>query len=306
MNWRVKAVLQMCLANCPGGGRVNDYLQRVAGGLRNPDAHIAGKLKDWIITVGYLREVEFSWQGATLVEIGTGWFPTFPFCFSLIGAGCVKTFDIERHIDSDLTFKIIAALGKHLEAIAGAAGVPLEDVRERYRRINEAKNLEALLGAAGVEYFAPADARDTHIPAGTVDLVYSNSVMEHVPKDAIRGLMQESVRILRPGGMALHNVCCGDHYAFFDPSISFVNFLKYEEKGWRIWNNSLLYQNRLRSPDFLNLASEAGLKVLLKRNFVRPGTYEALASMKVAEPFQHLSTEDLAQTTIDFVAQKMA
>jgi hypothetical protein len=128
--------------------------------------------------------------------------------------------------------------------------------------------------------------------------------MEHVPKDSIRDLMCESRRILRPGGLALHNVACNDHYAHIDPGISFVNYLQYSESQWRKWNNSLQYQNRLRAPEFLDLATEAGLEIIHKRTFVGPGTREALANFEVASQFQCFSTEDLATTTIDFIARK--
>jgi predicted SAM-dependent methyltransferase len=46
------------------------------------------------------------------------------------------------------------------------------------------------------------------LPANGVNLAYSNSVFEHVPKEAIREILRESQRTLRPGGLALHNVGC--------------------------------------------------------------------------------------------------
>ena len=85
--------------------------------------------------------------------------------------------------------------------------------------------MRELLSLAGIDYHAPADARATRETSASVDLVYSNSVLEHVPRDIIRGLMVESQRILRPTGLALHNIGCNDRYAFRDRSISFVNFL---------------------------------------------------------------------------------
>jgi len=116
--------------------------------------------------------------------------------------------------------------------------------------------------------------------------------------------MNAGRRVLRPGGLALHNVACNDHYAHFDPRISFVNYLQYTESQWRKWNNSLQYQNRLRAPEFLDLATKAGLEVIYKRISVRPGTRDALASLEIAPEFRRFSTEDLAITTVDFIARK--
>jgi SAM-dependent methyltransferase len=288
----------------PGGRSLNDRLQRRFGELRQPERNILGKLEDWRLSLSYLRDGEFGVPGSTLFEIGTGWYPTLPICFSLAGARRIITFDIVRHIDVDLTFRMMAALECHLESIAEACGVSVDEVHDRYLELLQAKNIDALLKLARVEYFAPADARTTKLAPDSIDLVYSNSVMEHVPKDSIRDLMSESRRILRPGGLALHNAACNDHYAHIDPRISFVNYLQYSESQWRKWNNSFQYQNRLRAPEFLDLATEADFEIILKRTCVRPGTREALANLEVASQFRRFSMEDLSMTTIDFIARK--
>jgi len=209
-----------------------------------------------------------------------------------------------RHLDASLTFRMIAALEAHLDSIAEACGIHAGEVRERYQKLLQAKDVYALLKLGDVEYHAPADARITQLSSNSVDLVFSNSVMEHVPKDVIEDLMHESVRILRPGRLALHNVGCNDHYAFMDRGISFVNYLQFSESRWRWWNNSLQYQNRLRAPQFLEMAAKAGLNVIYKQIAVRPGTSDALAKLKLAPEFQRFSPEDLAATSVDFIAKK--
>lgn len=305
MHWRLKGLVQKCLSSLPNGRSLNDRLQRRFGELRQPERSVIGKLEDWKLSLGYLQDCEFNIRGSTLLEIGTGWYPTLPICFSLAGAKRVITYDIVRHIDADLTFRMIGALESHLDAIAQACGAPADEVHDRYLGLLQAKDMNALLKCARVEICAPADARATNLAPDSIDLVYSNSVMEHVPEDIIRELMGESRRILRPGGLALHNVACNDHYAHFDAGISFVNYLRYNESQWRKWNNSLQYQNRLRAPEFLNLAMEAGLEVIYKRIFVRPGTREALTMLPIAPEFHRFSREDLAITTVDFIARKL-
>ena len=163
-----------------------------------------------------------------------------------------------------------------------------------------------MLKAGGVEYFAPADARSTSLEPDSVDLVYSNSVLEHVPVDVILGLMKEAYRVLKPGGLTLHNIGCNDHYAFFDKSISFVNYLQFDERQWRLWNNSLQYQNRLRASEFAELAESVGFEVIQRRTHSSAGSLEALAAMSVAPQFRRFSVEELAITTMDMIARKPA
>jgi SAM-dependent methyltransferase len=304
MRWQLKGLVQQSLCAVPGGRRLNDRLQRRVGELRHFERSVATKVEDWRLSLRYLRDVEFDVGGKTLVEIGTGWHPALPICFSLAGARRVVTFDIVRHLDVDLTFRMIAALEAHIDTIALACESGSEKISLRYQELQQATDIPSLLKQARVKYCAPADARATGLPPDSVDLIYSNSVMEHVPKDVIRDLMRESYRILRPGGLALHNIACNDHYAHVDRTISFVNYLRFTESQWSRWNNALQYQNRLRAPEFLELAARSGLEVIHKKMAVRPGTCEALADLKVAPQFKHFSSEELAVTTVDFIAKK--
>jgi SAM-dependent methyltransferase len=305
VHWKIKGYTQKILGSIPGGEHLNDRLQLV-GGLRNFEGNIAAKVSDWTQTCRYLSDVHFPIPGATIVEVGTGWYPVLPICFSLAGARCIKTFDIHRHINAKLTARALACIEPHLDEIAAFCASGPAEVRKMHRRLAEASGMDDLLRLANIEYSAPGDARRTGLPANSVDLVYSNSVFEHVPRQAILEILQESQRILKPGGLTLHNIGCNDHYAFFDRSISFVNFLRFTEPEWRLWNNPLQYQNRLRPPQFLDMAAEAGLKVIYKRTHVRPGSREALAKFAVAPEFRQFSPEDLATTTLDFISQKVA
>jgi SAM-dependent methyltransferase len=305
VHWKLKGFIQKVLGGIPCGEYLNDRLQ-MAGGLRHFEQNIAAKVSDWKQTCEYLADVRFPTQGATIVEIGTGWYPVLPICFSLAGARSIKTYDIHRHINAKLTARALQCLEPHLDAIAGWCGASLTEVCDKHRLLLQASGIDDILRLAGIEYIAPGDARQTGLQSNSVDLVYSNSVFEHVPKPAILEILRESQRILKPGGLALHNIGCNDHYAFIDPSISFVNFLRFNEEEWRRWNNSLQYQNRLRAPEFLDLAIEAGLKVIYKRTHIRPGSREALSQFTVAPEFRQFSPEDLATTTLDFIAQKVA
>jgi SAM-dependent methyltransferase len=205
-----------------------------------------------------------------------------------------------------VTYQLLESLGKHVPKIADLAGESAATVHARLLEYRESKNLGELLSKSQIEYFAPADERATGLEPNSVDLVYSNSVLEHVHREVIRGLMEESFRVLKPGGLAMHNVGCNDHYAFFDKSISFVNFLQFEEREWRLWNNPIQYQNRLRAPEFVELAIQAGFEVIDKRTHIRPGTLEALASLHIAPQFAGFSREDVAATTVDFIGRKSA
>ena len=306
MHWRVKGLVQKGLSLTPGGVKLNTRLQHVLGGMRDFGGNVAIKIDDWVLSMGYLSDVDFSVRGARLMEIGTGWHPALPLCFALAGAGSIATFDVVRMLDETMTFMLLDSLEKHVSKIAELAGESPATIHARILEWRASKNLGELLSKSRIEYFAPADGCATGLESGSVDLVYSNSVLEHVPREVIRGLMEESFRVLKPGGLAMHNVACNDHYATFDKSISYVNFLQYEEREWRLWNNPLQYQNRLRAPEFVELAAQAGFEMISNRTHVCPGTLEALASLRLAPQFEHFSRDEIAATTVDFIGRKPA
>jgi SAM-dependent methyltransferase len=304
MNWRIKGMIQKALGGVPGGSRVNDFLQRTVGHLRDLDGTIDSKvIDDWAVMAAQMRELGISIRGADLVEIGTGWCPALPFCFALAGTRACHTFDLNRHLSPRLTTRTIERIRVHLPRIAQVAGEPENEVEERYRTLAAAVSTEDALQRAGLRYHAPADASRTRLPDKSVDAVFSNSVLEHVPREAILAILQEARRVLKPDGVAIHSVNCADHYAYFDRSITPINYLQYSDREWQFWNNSLLYQNRLRPQDFLDVAREAGLTVALCRFQPKSSLLASLASLRVAPQFQGYPPEQLCTTSIDFAGR---
>jgi|SRR5271165_46033 len=298
MDWRAKAVVQNVLSSLPSGERLNNFLQIRAGGLRNFDKQVQTKIKDWLGTMQLLADCGVRVRDAVTMEIGTGWFPTLPLCFWLAGAQSCFTYDLCRHLRPELTRRLVVALHGHLDAIAASADVPLATVRERYDKLQN-----DILTTSGITYIAPGDASRTGLPDQSVDIVFSNSVLEHVSPEALPAIMSETRRILRPSGVAVHCVACNDHYAHFDRNISYVNYLRFSAQEWRWWNNSLQFQNRLRAPDFLRVAEDAGFRLMTVQQCVRAGVEQALETLPIAPEFSKYSRPELAATTVNFVCQ---
>src|SRR6266403_209192 len=305
MNWRVKGIVQGLLSAVPGGTALNDTLQTTFGGLRDFEANVDDKIvNDWAVLVSHIRHLGVGVAGRDYVEVGTGWFPTLPFCYSLAGAASCKTFDIIPHLSENLTFRMLYRLREHLQLISDLAGRSFAEVASDYEKLKQCRTIAELLRTARVQYIAPGDATRTALPDGGVDCLYSNSVLEHVPSAAISQIMMESHRILKSGGLSVHSANCGDHYAYFDSGISSINYLRYSERKWRLWNNSLLYQNRLRPEDFAEILEQSGLKLILYKFTPKPHLLLQLKTMAIAPEFGRYSHEQLASTSVDLVGQK--
>lgn len=307
MDWRVKGIIQKVLGALPGGHTLHFHLQRRFGGLRDFDGELASKVDDWDIMVGHLRAAGIALPGLRCFEIGTGWYPTFPFACYLAGAARVTTYDLNPHLRMDLTLRCAEVLGIFLDRIATGAGVPLAEVEQRHRRLLDALRANADLETASdgvIRYHAPADATRSGLPDADVDVVFSNSVLEHVPPDVIDAMYAESMRVLSPRGVMFHSVNCGDHYAYVDRNVHQLNYLRYSDDQWRRWNNAFLYQNRLRAHWFVDGARRHGFDIDLDTRTTRPERLQQLAAMPVHPQFAHVPAEQLCITSVDFIARK--
>jgi SAM-dependent methyltransferase len=206
-----------------------------------------------------------------------------------------------------MTRQLADRLAAHVSLLARESGRPLAEVKAQQQALVAALERGATLGHATrsvVDYRAPADAAMTSFSADTIDVVFSNSVLEHVPGRMIEACFAEAMRILRPGGVMIHSVNCGDHYAYTDRAIHQLHYLQFSDEEWERWNNAFLYQNRLRAKDFVDMARDSGFVIEL--DTARP-TAERLAQldeMRVAPMFSRYTREQLAITSVDFIARK--
>ena len=308
MDWRLKAGIQKVLELVPGGGRIHQLMQVKAGALSKFGDECDGRVDDWALMMGHLRKTNVPVSGAIMAEIGTGWYPALPFCFYLAGAGRIHTYDLYRHVTPRMVNALAARLPIYASRIAEASGEREEAVRARQAGLQAAlgRGASILEATAGVvRYEAPADATRTGLDDGSVDVLFSNAVLQHIPGPIVEDCLREAFRILKPGGVTVHAVNCGDQYAYADRRVHQLNYLRYSETAWRKWNNRFTYQNRLRAIDFTDMAKRAGFALELDTSTVHPERLRQLDEMTIDPMFTARYTrEQLALTTIDFVGRK--
>jgi SAM-dependent methyltransferase len=238
---------------------------------------------------------------ATFYEFGAGWDLAIPLAYGLLGVGKQVLVDIRPSARVELVNDSLASFERlhgELEEIAGRElrppGAPvsrLEELEERF----------------GIRYLAPCDARGTGLPATSIDFVSSTDTCEHIPGAELSEIFRECHRLLRPGGAFSCRIDLQDHYAYFDRSLSKYNFLRYSDRAWSLVNSPLHHQNRLRSPEYLQLVRDAGLQLVVEQP---SGPSEAglkeLESLPLAPRFRRFPPEELGVTVLSFVAVRPA
>jgi hypothetical protein len=147
---------------------------------------------------------------------------------------------------------------------------------------------EDLMSRYRIDYRAPADARRTGIPAGSVDFFCSTSTLEHISAPDIARILSECRRVASPGALYSFIIDYHDHYATTDSRITRVNFYRYSAAFWRIYNPPSHYQNRLRHSDYERLFLDQGLNFLENRPIV-----PSITVARLHKEFGHYSQTDL-------------
>jgi SAM-dependent methyltransferase len=294
MNWKLKAHALALLSRAPGGKRAYHYLQSQLGTNK---LDVDESIRRATEVVDMIRQAGERECRSVCLEIGTGWRPFLPFILSLADAEKVITIDINRWLNNSYAQETYRALAGQLDLISNRLGLAVTGVRERYEVAAHAKDLASLLEAMRTEYRYPADARHTGLPPASVDFVCSSNVLEHVPPEVLRDIHVESMRVLRPGGLAVHRINPADHFSHADRSVTAVHFLRYSSDQWYwLGGSGLAYHNRLRSVQHQRLLEGAGFSVLSSRVRIDPRSLKEITTGRqpIHSDFVHFAPEELA------------
>jgi len=241
-------------------------------------------------------------EDARFYEFGVGWDLTIPLTFYSLGVNHQTVVDLRWLVKAALVRESARRLGvgsQQFELSRNPDGLASASTR--------AQLVDMLRTRYGINYRAPFDAQRSGIESGTIDYISATSVLQHIPVEALRGILRECYRILRPGGLIRVLNDYKDNYSYVDQSISVYNFLKFSDEEWKRFNPTLHYQNRLRHVDHMRLFVDAGLELVESAaTHSRSVSDELLGQITLAKKFHHYSLDDLAPVRGVILARKPA
>jgi len=159
--------------------------------------------------------------------------------------------------------------------------------------------LDRLLEEYGFTYIVPFDGK-ARMPE--VDIVFSHTVLEHIPPQLISDLFQNLKTGLRPDGVMSHGIDHSDHRANQDPRLSRIDFLHYSDRLWSLLClNPQDYTNRLRHSDYISIMENCGYKILFEEKYVCPKAVEDASKIPLWGRFRFLEPTDLGTLWSHFV-----
>lgn len=265
--WILKAILQGIISNLPGSRRINYLFQtKITRNLTVSNEKLFARIK-WAQRhfSHYQRFSGFPKENPIVLEIGTGWFPTVPIVLSLCGCERIYTVDIhDLIIDGYFRAMLEKFASISIEELRQAAPCIEHDRFLKFQEIEtQSKHLsiDEILDKIRVTRII-GDASQLAFPENYVDLIISNTTLEHIPPEVLKKLFQEFYRVSHSNTISSHLIDMNDHYAFFDKSITVYNFLRFSKKQWRWFNNAIHYQNRLRLSEYSKIATNAGFTII--------------------------------------------
>lgn len=290
-SWLLKAGAQGGISLLPARHRLNRLLQeRVTGSLALSQAGFESKLSQCRHHLTSFRTFGAGRVPSTALELGTGWYPIVPIGLALAGAERVVTVDVSPLLDRERVAQVVGRYRAALEAGDLRAALPGLDSARAGALLDAAGRRSNPLEALGVSSLV-GDVRDLTLPVHSFELLVSNNTLEHIGTQELAEILRVLRRLAAPGAVMDHFVDLSDHYAHFDGSLSEFNYLRYPGGFWRLFNNRLQYQNRLRISDYRALIGAAGFRLVAEES--ERGAPSELAAIKLAAPFRHYAEADL-------------
>ncbi len=240
MDWRMKSRFFSVFEHFPFASQGHKLLQKYATG------RYFELLDDETFEAYNFHVEQFAVRSTNgiAMEFGSGRNLLVPLLLSHSGARVVYCYDLTRHATLGQINNMIRQLAERLDGTWPTVS-DFSELATKYR----------------IQYVAPGDARKTHLPTGSIDMIYSTSTLEHIPEASICEILEECSRILKPDGFMSFIIDYHDHYATSDSSIGMFNFYQFSETEWKKHNPNNHYQNRLRHCDYSRIFERCGLTI---------------------------------------------
>lgn len=151
----------------------------------------------------------------------------------------------------------------------------------------QAKGFEDVLAACGAVYSTSGLQSYRDIPTAGVDFIFSQAVLEHVRRGEFAQIAAEMRRVLKPDGVASHQVDLRDHLG------GGLDNMRIASRWWEaeFMARSGFYTNRIRFAEMCEIFEQAGFSVHVESR----ERWDAvpIAVGKLAPEFRHFGPDEL-------------
>lgn len=276
MNWKKILVKKTIISRIPFVDNLRKLKRNLFGYLPERE-NIELTINSYTRIRSALEELAARIEGATILEVGSGWFPIIPILLARDGAKKIFMSDLNIHMDS-ITFAETVVFLKnyfpndaYMQAITNFSSLP-------------------------IEYLAPFSTSD--VSDKSLDIIMSNNVLEHIPRSNIYNLFSSLRPKVSNCGAMVHLVDHSDHFEHFDKSISRIEFLTWNEEKHALINYLIQDgENRMRHQEYYEIFRDSGFEIINEECDVDEKTLEAVKTLDLVYPYSKMLPEQLAVLT---------
>lgn len=164
---------------------------------------------------------------------------------------------------------------------------------------NQSAFFESMMARTSSRYLTSGLVSYGDVETGSVDVVYSNAVLEHIRYHEFAQILAHMHRVLAPGGASIHQVDLKDHLS------GSLNNLRFPSSIWEtgLFANSGFYTNRIGYTQMVGAFADAGFDVAIKE--VQLWRESPLPSQSLAREFRMRSADDLRVAGFRVVARRL-
>jgi SAM-dependent methyltransferase len=274
--WQLKIAAKLILARVPVDPR---RLNRIGvfnmGGMERPE-YAWGVFRRHFERATFARKQ----QPFVALELGPG--------DSLFSAVIARTFGASATYAVDVARMASPEVSRYrqMESYLRQAGLTPPG-------LENCSSVDDVMKVCGGEYLTNGLASLKQVPSGSVDFIWSHTVLQHVRRKEFLPLLQELRRIQRPDGVSSHCISISDILG------GRLNDLRFSERIWEssFMANSGFYTNRIRYGQLLEMFRQAGFEPQVYRT----AQWKTLPTprQKMAPEFASLPEEDLHVSGFD-------
>ena len=231
-------------------------------------------------------------DGSRIIELGTGWLHWEALTLRLFFDIEAVLFDVWDNRQLDGLKNYVRQLGPMLSDGFELSASELNRAQSLIEEIVKVASFEALYKLLGFRYVVESTGSLAQFPSESFELVVSGGVLEHVKREALPTLINETHRILTPDGWAVHSIDTADHLEHYDRAVSPKMYLSFSEQTWkRFFENEVQYINRVQKGEWVKLFRDNGFELFEEE--VRRVNIDGLC---LADRYIGMSKQDLECT----------
>lgn len=199
-------------------------------------------------------------KGHALLELWTGWVHAGSLYSALLIDASITSFDVWDCRSLAATKEALSRIEAAIQSSDNHSPDEKQRARERAAMALQTQTFDELYRVLNITYITDEEGVP-RLPEHSVDMIYSQDVLEHVARESFVSSIREWRRVLKPQGLFMASIGLDDHLTHYDKTKS-LKVLYHSDRLWDyLLSNRLQYINRFTASEIVASFQQNGFNV---------------------------------------------